>query len=81
MNHDRTKLQDDKFTISGLHALHKQSEQYIFMTIQETAEDGMAGLQSKFQNLNAKVNQNVDSRTSSIYKPKLLCNPAKNSKT
>ena len=24
---------------------------------QETAEDGMAGLQSKFQNLNKKVNQ------------------------
>ena len=24
---------------------------------QETAEDGMAGLQSKFQNLNEKVNQ------------------------
>ena len=25
--------------------------------VQETAEDGMAGLQSKFQNLNKKVHQ------------------------
>ena len=30
---------------------------------QETAEDGMARLQSKFQNFNAKVNQNVGRRT------------------
>ena len=30
------------------------------ITRQETAEDGMVGLQSKFQNLNTKVNQNVD---------------------
>ena len=30
---------------------------------QETAEDVMAGLQSKFQNLNAKVKQNVDRQT------------------
>ena len=29
---------------------------------EETTEDGMAGLQSKFQNLKAKVNQNVDRR-------------------
>ena len=33
---------------------------------QETAEDGMAGLQSKFQNFNAKVNQNVDRQTDII---------------
>ena len=62
----------------------------IYLHKQETAEDGMAGLQSKFQNLNAKVNQmltdgrtdgrtdkHTDRRTSSIYKPELLCNPAK----
>ena len=55
------------------------------VTKQETAEGGMVGLQSKFQNLNAKVtkvNQNVDRwtdrQTSSIHKPELLCNPAKN---
>ena len=29
---------------------------------QETAKDSMAALQSNFQNLNAKVNQNVDIR-------------------
>ena len=29
-------------------------------------------------NLNTKVNQNVDRRTSSIHKPELLCNPANN---
>ena len=53
---------------------------------QETAEDSMARLQRKFLNLNVKVNQNVDrridrrtdGRTSSIHKPELLCNPAKN---
>ena len=58
---------------------------------QETAEDGMAGLQSKFQNLNTKVNQmltdgQTDERTdrrtdrqmSSIHKPELLCNLANN---
>ena len=45
---------------------------------QETADDIMAGLQSKFQNLKAKVNQNVDRRTSSIHKLELFCNPVKN---
>ena len=46
----------------------------------------MAGLQSKFQNLNKKVNQmltngltdgQTDRGTSSIHKLELLCNPAK----
>ena len=31
-----------------------------YMKQQETAEDCKAELQSKFQNLNAKVNQNID---------------------
>ena len=45
---------------------------------QTDAEDGMAGLQRKFQNLNAKVNQMLtDRRTSPNPKPELLCNPAK----
>ena len=42
---------------------------------QETAKDGQAGLQSNFQNLNAKVNQNVDvrqvDRHTSIHRPEL----------
>ena len=33
---------------------------------QETAEDGMAGLQSKFQNFNTKVNRYVDRQTDII---------------
>ena len=33
------------------------------MSKQETAEDSMARLQSKFQNLNVKVYQNVDRQT------------------
>ena len=41
------------------------------------------GLQRNFQDLNAKVNQNVDARqtdrqTTSIHKPELLCNLTKN---
>ena len=45
----------------------------------KNAEDRMAGLQSKFQNQNAKVNQmwTTDKRTSSIHKLELLSNPAK----
>ena len=49
----------------------------------------MARLQSKFKNVNAKVNQmwttegkrtdKTDRQTSSIHKPELLCNPVKNS--
>ena len=35
----------------------KKSTKTMILLKQETAEDGMAGLQSKFQNLNAKVNQ------------------------
>ena len=35
-------------------------------TKQETAEDDMAGLQSKFQNFTAKVNQNADRQTDII---------------
>ena len=34
------------------------SQEWLFLE-QETAEDGMAGLQSKFQNLNAKVIQRL----------------------
>ena len=40
---------------------------------QETPEDGMARLQSKFQNFKAKVNQNVDrqmDRQTNIINPK-----------
>ena len=52
----------------------------------ETAEDFNTGSQSKFQNLNANVNQLwttdkwTDWQTSSIHKPELLCNLAKNHK-
>ena len=50
------------------------------LTEQETTKDGMAGMQSKFQNLNTKVNQNVVIRQTgrwiSIYRQKLLCNKA-----
>ena len=34
----------------------------IFFHLQETTNDGMARVQSKFQNLNTKVNKNVDAR-------------------
>ena len=41
----------------------------ILIHVQETTEDSMAGLQSKFQNLNIKVNQmlKTDGQTSSIH--------------
>ena len=42
-----------------------------FSNPEKNNEDSMAGLQSKFQNLNAKVNQmwTTDAPTSSIHKP------------
>ena len=53
----------------------------LLTTKQETAKDGKARLQSIFQNLNAKVNQNVDVRQTDIqtliHRSELLCNLAK----